>query len=280
MVATGNPAVACPSDSETRREGPPPVLHYTTSGHRSDQPLLFLHAGTYSGTMWRDIAARLSGCHCIFVDLPGHGYSRGVDLVSLDQAADAVATVIKQDFGGTPVTLVGLSFGGYVGMTLMARHPRLVRRAMLSGIHMGAIPNARAMNVFAGLMSPLIRFRWVRRKLAAPLGITDASVIDRPDGRANLTPHTLRTVLRLVSDFDVQGGLSAIQMPSLMLAGGREHATILDSLRVFQEGMPNCTARTVPELGHAWCNQDPQLFAQTLDAWCAGHALPGRLAVL
>ncbi|WP_227268233.1 alpha/beta fold hydrolase [Roseobacter weihaiensis] len=253
------------------------MLYYTISGARSDNPLLFLHAGNYSGTMWHDIAARVSNHHCIFVDLPGHGYSREIDLTSLDQAADAVARVIEQDFGGGPVNLVGLSFGGYVGLILMARHPHLIRRSMLSGIHLGAIPNAKAMNLVAGLMSPLIRLGWVRRKLAEPLGITDASIIDRTDGRANLTPRTMRAVLRLVSVFDVQDELPSIEVPTLMIAGGNEHATIIDSLRTFQAAMPACTARTVPGMGHAWCNEDPQLFAQTLQMWCDGSALSDRL---
>ncbi len=253
------------------------MLYYTTSGDSIHDPLLFLHAGNYSGTMWRDIAEHVSGLHCIFVDLPGHGYSRDIDLTSLDQAADAVAMVIEQDFEGRQINLVGLSFGGYVGLTLMARHPHLIRRAMLSGIHIGKIPNARAINLFARLMSPLIRLRWMRRKLAEPLGVTDMSIIDRTDGQPNLTPRTMRAILRLVSVFDVQDDLRSIRTPTLMIAGGNEHATIVESLHVFEAAMPACTTRIVPEMGHAWCNEDPPLFARTVQAWCDGDALPPLL---
>lgn len=253
------------------------MLYYTTTGEASGPPLLFLHAGIYSGTMWREIAARLTGMHCIFLDLPGHGYSREIDLTSLEQAADAVAMVIEQGYAGGPVNLVGLSFGGYVGVTLMIRHPHLVRRAMISGIHLGSIPNARAMNAFAAVMSPLIRLRWMRRRLAEPLGITDPTIINRTDGEPNLTPRTMRAVLRLVSVFDVHDALPSIPVPALMIAGGNEHATIVDSLADFQDLMQNCTARTVPGMGHAWCNEDPGLFVQTAQAWCDEAPLPSHL---
>ncbi|UWR47025.1 alpha/beta fold hydrolase [Phaeobacter inhibens] len=253
------------------------MLYYTTTGDAPGPPLLFLHAGNYSGPMWHDIAARLTGMRCIFVDLPGHGYSREIQLTSLEQAADAVAMVIERGFESGPVNLVGLSFGGYVGLTLMIRHPHLIRRAMISGIHLGSIPNARAMNAFATVMSPLIQLRWVRRRLAEPLGITDPAIINRTDGRPNLTPRTMRAVLRLVSVFDVHDALPSISVPTLVIAGGNEHATIVNSLDDFQDAMQNCTARTVPGMGHAWCNEDPRLFAQTAQAWCDEEPLPSQL---
>ncbi len=256
------------------------MLYYTTSESNSDDLLLFLHAGNYSGTMWHEIASRLIGLRCIFVDLPGHGYSREVELISLEQAADAVASVIEQEFNGRPVNLVGLSFGAYVGLILASRHPHLIRRAMISGIHLGAIPNARAMNIFAAVMSPFIRLRWVRRKLAEPLGITDPHIIDRTDGQPNLSPRTMRTILRLVSVFDVEEKLPSIAVSTLMIAGGKEHPTIVTALHVFQDKMADCIAQTVPGLGHAWCNEDPQLFARTLQAWCDGNALPPGLKAI
>lgn len=240
-------------------------------------PVLFLHAGSYSGTMWRDIAERLPDMCCILPDLPGHGFSRDIVLHSLEHAADDVAALITGRYDGRAVNLVGLSFGGYIGLMLTVRHPHLVRRAMLSGIHLGAIPHARAMTFLAALMSPLIRFRWVRRKLAAPLGITDPTVFERADGRANLSPGTLRAVLRLVSVFTPHARLADINVPTLFLAGANEHATIVNSLGEFERRMPQATARVVPRMGHAWCNEDPDLFAETLRAWITNAELPGQL---
>lgn len=161
------------------------MIYYTETGLETDTPVVFLHAGSYSGTMWADITTRLGGLHCIVPDLPGHGYSRPIELRSLEQAADEVATLIIHKFGERAVNVVGISFGGYVGLMLMARHPRMVQRAMLSGIHLDSVPNPWVMNLFAGLMSPLMRFRGCRRKMAAGLGVSDPHIYDRTDDAAN-----------------------------------------------------------------------------------------------
>lgn len=254
------------------------MIYHTETGTADGDPVLFLHAGSYSGTMWHDCTRRLTGLRCILPDLPGHGYSREIDLLCLEQAADAVATLITEAYDARPVSIVGLSFGGYVGLMLMARHPQLVQRAMLSGIQLGSIPNAPIMNLFAGLISPLVRLHSFRRKMAAPLGVADPLIYDRTDGKANLTPRTLRKVVVLASVFDVHEVLPTIHVPTLMIAGANEHSTIVNSLAKYQRLMPDCTARTVPDMGHAWCNQDPDLFAQTVQAWEARAPLPPRLA--
>lgn len=253
------------------------MLYSLEFGPAGGDPVMFLHAGSYSGTMWREIAKNLPGMRCLLPDLPGHGLSRNIKLRSLEQAADALAALIVDKYDSGPVHLVGLSFGGYVGLVLMARHPRLVRRSMLSGIHLGSIPSPRMMNLMAALMSPLIRLSWFRREMAEHLGVTDPEIYNRADGSANLSPRTFRAVLRLVSVFNVHELLPKINVPTLMIAGENEHSTIVESLYDFQRLMPDCTARIVPEMGHAWCNQDPCLFTQTVAAWLHRSTLPRRL---
>ncbi|MFK7834984.1 MAG: alpha/beta fold hydrolase [Sulfitobacter sp.] len=252
-------------------------LQYRQTGPTDAEPVIFLHAGSYSGTMWIDIASRLTGLRCLIPDLPGHGGSQHQTLTSLEQAADSVAELIRATCGERPVTIVGLSFGGYVGLMLLARHPRLVRRAMLSGIHIGAIPKPQMMKLMAALMSPLIRLAWFRRKMAAPLGVTDPDIYSRADGSANVSAQTFRRVIGLVLMFDVYSLLPEIDVPTLIVAGENEHETILRALTEYQERMPNCVARIVPKMGHAWCNQDPDLFAGTVTSWVHDTLLPDPL---
>ncbi len=256
------------------------MLYCTEMGSPQGDPILFLHAGSFSGTMWHQIAGGLPEMRCLLPDLPGHGYSRNIELQTLAHAADTVAALLFEKPRHRPVHLVGLSFGGYVGLILMARHPQLISRAMLSGIHLGAIPNPRMMQCFAGAISPLIRLKWFRKRMAASLGVTTPEIYDRADGAANLSPRTLRRLLNLVSVFDVQDLLAEINVPTLMIAGEKEHPTILQSLSDFQHLMPQCTARTVPELGHAWCNQDPRLFTETVLAWVNRSPLPSQLTAV
>ena len=149
---------------------------------------------------------------------------------------------------------------------------------MLSGIHIGAVPNPCLMNLIARVMSPLIAVPWIRRKMAASMGVTNPSVLSRADGTANVSARTFRQVMGLVSVFDVHNLLPEIDVPTLIIAGENEHETILRSLHNnYQRLMPHCVARSVPAMGHAWCNQDPDLFAQTVKAWVKDIALPDQL---
>jgi len=86
--------------------------------------------------------------------------------------------------------------------------------------------------------------------------------------------------MRLVSVFDLAEQLPKIDVSTLVIAGAGEQATILDSLSEYRRLMPDCTVRTVPGTGHAWCNQDPDLFADTVRAWVRQACLPRRLDVV
>lgn len=250
-------------------------LYWSACGPPDADTIVFLHAGGYRGSSWAIATELLPGFRCLMPDLPGHGGSQDIPLGSVEQAADAVAELITQR--GGPVHIVGLSFGSYVGLKLMTRHPHLIKKAIISGVQVGAIPNAGLMNVTMAMMSPLIRFEWFRRRSAAQMGIVDPSIYNRPDGSSNLSPKTLRTVGRLAASFDIEAELPSIQSRTLLLAGEREHPLILNSLGTFAALIPHCAARVVADAGHPWPVRKPHLFAQTLTAWINEMALPEEL---
>lgn len=253
------------------------MLYCSEAGDPAGNPVMFLHPGSFTGRLWRPIAEKLDDTRSLLPDLPGHGESHHHALVSLEQAADDIAALIVEKCGDRAVDIVGLSLGGYVGFILMARHPHLVRRTMLSGIQIGSIPNPRAMIVMMTLMSPLFTLKWFRQKMAKSMGITDMRLVSRDNGSSNVSPATLRTIGRLAVNFQVQEVLATIDSPTLLIAGGREHPSILNSLPVYQSGMPNCTARIAPDLGHGWGIEDPGLFVETVHSWMKEAVLPTRL---
>ncbi len=250
------------------------MLHFVTRGRSDNLPVLFLHAGSFTSRMWFSAVDQLPEINAIFPDLPGHGGSIHRMLSTLEQAADDLAELVERELGGEPVDLVGLSFGAYVGLTFMIRHPHLVDRACLSGCHAGDMPNPRLMKLMLYLMSPLTRFAWFYEKSGKSMGLKDTSICLDPDGRPNVSPATLRTIARLVVDFDIRATLPDIRIPTLVLAGEKEHATILNSLEIFEAHMPNCEAGIVAGLGHAWCAEDEALFVRTIRCWLSGQRLP------
>lgn len=252
-------------------------LHYEKRGDTDGPPVVWLHGGSFTGRMWLDIADKLPEFHNIIPDLPGHGKSRERPLISLEQIADDVAHLIKELFGDQPVDLVGLSFGGYVSLVLLIRHPALIRRAMISGVHAGNMPHPKLMVLATTISSPLMRFQWFREKMVKMMGLDDYSLASDEESRANASPKTMRKVGKLAIEFDVRKQISSIATPALVAAGAKEHDSICNDLALFQREMQNCRAVTVPEMGHGWCGEDPQLFAETVRAWLTETPLPERL---
>ncbi len=256
------------------------MLFATRTGTDAEKPVVFIHAGGFSGTMWRDVAALLPNTDCVLPDLPGHGNSRHVRFQSLEQCADELADFIKQRHFSGPVDIVGLSFGSYVGLLLMARHPQLVRTAMLSGFHVTGMPNPRLMKLIGYITAPLMQLNWMRRRNALAMGLKDASLASDEHGNPHADVATVRRLLNDAVDFDARQLLSAIAVPTLVIAGGKEHKTILGSLSLLRDQMPNCVSCIAPGLGHAWCAENPELFARTVRSWTSDEPLPDRLEVV
>jgi pimeloyl-ACP methyl ester carboxylesterase len=78
------------------------MIHYRETGPHRGRPILFLHAGSYSGTMSSGFCRRLGERRCVLPDLSGHGHSRHVPLRDLTQA-DAVSELLEQRDGGGPI---------------------------------------------------------------------------------------------------------------------------------------------------------------------------------
>ncbi len=101
------------------------ALDYGGEGH----PIVLLHGVTGHGWAWHDVAGQLTlWGQVLALDLRGHGDSQWSAVGTYDTTtmAEDVAAVIEQL--GASADVVGLSWGGLVGMRLANRHPGLVRR--------------------------------------------------------------------------------------------------------------------------------------------------------
>lgn len=87
------------------------MLHVERGGNG---PLLvLLHGLGATGEVWQDVVEDWSGSWLV-PDLPGHGRSARIDRYSFGSLAAAVAEVIPRE----PVTIIGHSLGGVVGLAL------------------------------------------------------------------------------------------------------------------------------------------------------------------
>jgi pimeloyl-ACP methyl ester carboxylesterase len=95
--------------------------------------VVFVHGLFGQGRNWTTIAKGLSGSHRVtLLDLPNHGHSPWTDRVDYLDMAQLVADELASF--GEPVTLVGHSMGGKVGMQLALREPELLRALVVVDI--------------------------------------------------------------------------------------------------------------------------------------------------
>ena len=111
------------------------TLHHTDSGPRDAPAVLLSHSLFFDHAMFDAQVAHLSATHRVVAyDHRGQGRSAAAPREELDMdtlTQDAVGLI--EALGLRDVTVVGNSMGGFVALRLAARHPDLVRSAVVAG---------------------------------------------------------------------------------------------------------------------------------------------------
>jgi lipase len=107
------------------------VLHVVRYGDHDAPPLLAVHGVTGHARRWERLATDAwPHRHVVAVDLRGHGFSTWEPPWSLGQAVDDLLDTMDH-LDLDVVDLVGHSYGGALGIHLLARAPDRLRRLVL-----------------------------------------------------------------------------------------------------------------------------------------------------
>lgn len=245
------------------------MLHTSLHGPQDAPVIAFLHAVGISSWMWRDVVAKLPDYRILLIDLPGHGQSRDIRWVSLQDSADQAAEEIERQAAGAEVHLVALSLGSYVGLRLVLQHPHLCASALLSGMHPGGMPQKALMKIMSAIMAPLAPRPFMARRTARMMGAhADIDGFVAAAGQTRAT--AFRRATNAVVDFELPETPPQPETRLAFVAGSREHALIIDGLDVFTERFAGSVSATAPGLGHGWAGEDPSLFARFIKAHIEG----------
>ncbi|MET0974856.1 MAG: alpha/beta hydrolase [Leifsonia sp.] len=241
------------------------VVEHRAGQHES---VLFLHGGNVAGWMWDAQVDATTGFHALQPDLPGFGASATEPWTSLAATADGIAALIRERAHDGRAHIVGLSLGGIVGIELLARYPELVRSALLSGTPIGPIGGLTRWSAERQLRFWTRRWYWVglSRMYRIPEDAVDVFI---ETGLA-IDPDGARRMLSEVYDglpASVLDALDGCTVPTLALAGAREHRSARSGLLQLERRMTFVTTRIVPGMHHAWNAEDPALFNAVLEEW-------------
>ena len=248
--------------------------HLRESGDPRAPAVVLLHGAGLSGRMWADHMARLAAFHCLAPDFPGCGKSNRLPWTSIADAADHIARLIETRVPAGHAHLVGLSLGGAVTHTLLARHPDLVDRVVIDGA--GVLPgwaNRPSLLAIAAI-APFLHTRPVIAALSRSVGQIPEAV--RAEFRVASRRAFWRSYAEALGTRATQAELDAT-CPTLLVAGERETA-VRQSNAALAAVMQRAAVRFVPGLGHGWLGTRMDLHLEMVEAWLTREEIPPGLA--
>ena len=175
-------------------------------------------------------------------------------------AAEAVARGLRALRAATPPYAVEAeSGGGRISLWLTVDHPDLVSRLVLSSVASETPPDSPMTARMAGWLDLAERGEWGEffAQLAVQLRPAgSASAVGRGAGGEfqprPSTPERFIGELRATLDPTsfVTDRLGEIDVPTLVLAGGKDQVVPLDSTRLVAERIPGARLEIDPECGH------------------------------
>lgn len=102
-------------------------------GTSGGEPWLLLHGLGATAATYLPLLPQLQGdCRLVLPELSTLGGSRGPDpALAIPQATGALAQIIERQSPGHPVTVCGISLGGWIAVRLALARPELVSRLLL-----------------------------------------------------------------------------------------------------------------------------------------------------
>jgi 2-succinyl-6-hydroxy-2,4-cyclohexadiene-1-carboxylate synthase len=252
------------------------------------EPLVLLHGFSGSRRTWEGLAAALAPARRVIApDLPGHGESRGSDLLSLDGTAALLLEALDR-IGVGRFALAGYSMGGRLALRLALEMPERVTRLVLESASPGiedAVERSRRRAADEALARSIEEegvAAFVARWEALPLFATQARL---PSGR--------RDALRAIRLAQRAEGLAAslrhagvgtqpwlgarlgeLAMPVLLVAG-EEDAKFTALARAMATAIRDVRVAILPGAGHAPHLERPAAFRGALRSFLSQPSSSG-----
>jgi len=247
------------------------MLYTHESGNPSSPAIVFLHGGGLSSKSWFPVIHELPDFYCLAPDLPEQGQSKDIPF-SMQRCADEVVEIIQTKIPAKKAHLVALSLGGPVAFTLLRSAPNLIDHVILSGSSGQISPLLTSIGKSTIWMYRLFSPDFLVRATLCQYSIpAKFAPLVSEDLRLALSPDFMRHYMSELSTWMLP---VQIHQPLLLLVGEKEMKAALTFARGYLKRFPSTKGAVAPGVKHAWCLQDPQLFAGMVRAWITDQPLP------
>ncbi|MCC6909282.1 MAG: alpha/beta fold hydrolase [Phycisphaerales bacterium] len=248
-------------------------LHYEVTGPDLGPPVLLIHGFPFSGEMWQPMIERLEGeLRLINPDLRGLGGSEAGAEATMATYVDDCVALLDHLGESRPVTVMGLSMGGYIAFEFFRRARKRIKALILAdtrgtpdsaeaakGRHATAdkvrangsriVAEGMIGKVFAGSVAPELRDKWFDvMSRSDPKGVAAAlgAMASRPDS----TPT-----------------YAQIDVPTLIIVGEEDSITPPEDSRIMHEAIRDSRLVIVPRAGHLAPTEQPGPVADAVRAF-------------
>jgi 3-oxoadipate enol-lactonase len=228
-------------------------------------PLVLLHSLLQDRASFADLARRLRGQRRVWnVNLPGFGASPPAE--PLAASADAVADGLERLGLSRPADICGNGLGGFVALTLAARHPERVRRLVLVGSAVRfpdagrATFRAMAERAEAQGMAALADQAMLRIFPAGYIAAHPDRVAPMRRVFETIDPGVFAAACRALAGLDLSGDLARIRQPVLVVVGEEDAATPPALGEALARALPRGEFALLPGAAHAPHLQAPDAF--------------------
>lgn len=259
-------------------------LAYIDMGSRDAPVLVLIHGYTDSARDWASLSPWLSrSFRLIIVDLRGHGASSKPECCyTRFDFADDIRLLLERLHIGPVEAVVGHSLGSLVAQTFAELWPGAARRVVLvssTGTSFGPDPACASSG---SATTPIVQ-SWLAglAQLRDPIDPDSAfmrewwqeSIAINPEFFSSRQRHDAAAIpahiWRDIADQALVAGdlrpmLPRIQVPTLLIWGGRDTVMSAAGREALRTGIPHNEVRIFPQLGHDLIWQDPRALAAAI----------------
>ena len=265
-------------------------LFYESWGERGARtPVLFCDGIGCDGYVWRYLRDALDGRFGLHPHYRGHGRTappRDSERITIPDLADDIACVLDDALVDRAV-LIGHSMGVQVALETYRRHAdRVAGLVLVCGAPSHPLKTFRGSAMLEDLL-PTIQ-KWIQRvpnvinrvtrtllptrlayEVASRLEIRrelvePADFMPYLEGMARIDSRLFVAMLSAAGQHSAEDLLPAIEVPVLVVAGGRDGFTPPERSRAMAEAIPGCELLEIPNASHTAPIERPHLVDQTV----------------
>jgi abhydrolase domain-containing protein 6 len=252
-------------------EAGPVSLVYYSLGPADGEPWLLLHGLGSIAASWSPVMLRMRRqCRLLVPELSALGGTRSPGGgLGVPAAVEVLTALIDREAGGRPVTVLGLSLGGWMGVRLALAHPERIARLALVDI-------AGYRHQDWDRIQSLVRVRDLADvdRLYGALFVEVPWLMDvsRPAFLKAYTSPAVRGVLAGLTEADTFDGadLATLRMPAVVIWAEQDGLFTLETGRAIAAALPRASLEVVPHCGHAIHLERPGALNAAIQRFRAG----------